>query len=381
MPTYLRAPEAARRLGVTTATLYSYVSRGRVGRTLGSDGRSSLFDLAEIDSLIAASSRPVPPPPTIDVRISTSIVRLDESGLRYRGLLVDDLVDEPFERVCNLLWHGTLDDLPIPLEATAPREDIDTGPLDVMSMIRLATDIDPALDPVAAATELLGVVTQDGAGCAARIGDRTDTPHRASPSFAERLLRRFTCDASPDLVAAVNTALVLLADHGLATSTLAVRVATSVRASPPGALIAGLATVDGDLHGSASWHSHRLFEQVEAEGARRVLTGFERDRRRVPGFGHKIYRNRDPRFDPLLDRVRSLPDPHHRLETVNDTLTIAAPMLSRQPNVDLALGALTYVSGLPVGLPLFAVARVAGWTAHQLEELDEPPVRFRGLAN
>jgi predicted DNA-binding transcriptional regulator AlpA len=110
MTTYLRAPEAARRLGVTTASLYSYVSRGRIGRTLGSDGRSSLFDLADVDALIATSSRPVPPPPTIDVRVSTSVTQLDESGVRYRGILLDDLVDESFERVCHLLWHGLLGD-------------------------------------------------------------------------------------------------------------------------------------------------------------------------------------------------------------------------------------------------------------------------------
>ncbi len=369
MTTYLRAPEAARRMGVTTATLYSYVSRGRIGRTLGSDGRSSLFDLADVDALIAAASRPVPPPPTIDVRISTSITRLDESGVRYRGVLLDDIVDEPFERVCGLLWHGSLDDPGRAPDLRAPCWPTSPAPSTVLSIIRLATDIDPELTPIDAATRLLGATAST---------ERTGSPNAG---FADRLTRQWIDDPSPQLVRAVNSTLVLLADHGLATSTLAVRVATSVRAQPIAALIAGLATVQGELHGGASSHAHRLFEQIEAEGAERVLTGYRSRKQRVPGFGHKIYRNRDPRFGLLLHRVRQLPDPTNRLRVVDDTVGAAGTLVSRLANIDLALGALTYVAGFPAGTPIFAIARIAGWTAHHLEELCEHPVRFRGLAH
>jgi len=372
MTTYLRTPEAARRLGVTAATLYSYVSRGRIDRTLGADGRSSLFDLADIDALIATSSRPVPPPPTIDVRISTSITQLDESGLRYRGTLVDELVDQPFERVCGLLWHGSLDDsldTPVLHAAGSPISSTSPAGLDVRSIIRLAADIGSDLEPIDAATELLGAIS------VTRSGGSLES------AFADRVVRHWTDDPSPQLVRAVNATLVLLADHGLATSTLAVRVATSVRASPIASLIAGLATVEGELHGAASSHAQRLFEEVEADGASAVLTRYRRDKRRVPGFGHKIYRDRDPRFELLLDRVRALPDPCRRITVVDDTIDAACTQVSHPPNVDLALGALAYIAGFPADLPLFAVARIAGWTAHHLEELDERPVRFRGLAN
>lgn len=369
MTTFLRAPDAARRLGVTTATLYSYVSRGRIGRTLGSDGRSSLFDLADIDELITASARPVPPPPTIDVRISTSITRLDENGVRYRGILLDDLVDEPYERVCQLLWHGALDDPADAPDLRAAGASTGPAPLSTLSIIRMATDISPETDPVATATQLLGMIATT------ECADSPDT------SFAERLARRWVDDPSPQLVRAVNSTLVLLADHGLATSTLAVRVATSVRASPIASLISGLAAVEGDLHGGGAAHAHRLFEQAAAEGAESVLTEFRHAKRRVPGFGHKIYRDRDPRFELLLDRVRALPDPCGRMTVVDQTVDAAGALVSRQPNVDLALGALSYVAGLPADLPLFAVARIAGWTAHHLEELQERPVRFRGLAH
>ncbi|MGA9278206.1 helix-turn-helix transcriptional regulator, partial [Ilumatobacter sp.] len=105
MTTYVRAPEAARQLGVSTSTLYSYVSRGRVTRKLGVDGRSSLFDLDELESLRARNSRPQSAPPTIDVRIASSVTQLDEDGLRFRDTPVDELVDLPYEQVCGLLWQ------------------------------------------------------------------------------------------------------------------------------------------------------------------------------------------------------------------------------------------------------------------------------------
>lgn len=372
MTTYVRAPEAARRLGVTTSTLYSYVSRGRIQRTIGSDGRSSLFDVAALDALAAVSSRPTRPPSTIDVRISTCITHLDEAGIRYRGVPLDDLVDEPFERVCDLLWHGALGGVTESDFQALPSTDAGPPPLTVLSLIRLAAgmDIDVDVTPMAAAVRLLDAI-------APRL------PFEPTSSFAERLARRWAHDPSSQLVRTVNSTLVLLADHELATSTLAVRVATSVRASPIASLIAGLATVEGDLHGTASLHVHRMFEQIEAEGsdgAERVLTGYRRRRERVPGFGHKIYRDRDPRFHLLLDRVRELPDPFGRMCVVDDTAQMAGTLVSRLTNVDLALGALTYIAGLPADTPLFAVARIAGWTAHHLEELRERPLRFRGLA-
>ncbi|MFK7920155.1 MAG: citrate/2-methylcitrate synthase, partial [Ilumatobacter sp.] len=102
---------------------------------------------------------------------------------------------------------------------------------------------------------------------------------------------------------------------------------------------------------------------------------------RIAGFGHKVYRNRDPRFELLMERVRLIPDPRGRLKVVDDTIATSAALMSQHPNIDLAVGALTYVAGIPADAPLFAIARIAGWTAHHIEELGERPVRFRGLAH
>jgi citrate synthase len=406
MTTFVRAGEAARRLGVTTPTLYSYVSRGRIRRSVAADGRSSLFDLADIDQLRERTTRPPPPPPTIDVRISTAVTQLNDDGLCYRDVPVESLVDEPFERVAELLWSGQLPGAtphwavrPSSVNefaaATTNAPAICSAPeITIMRLIELAASmsVDPTPD---GATKVNSATTTDAPGFARDLlasipgltfgsapgsrEQRTTTPF----PFARRLTSAWHRDPSEQLVRAVNTALVLLADHELATSTLAVRVAASVRASPAAAIIAGLATLEGALHGSASAHVHHLFEAVGAHGARPVILELRERHELVPGFGHKIYRTCDPRFEVLMERVRDLPRDHEvnsRFGTVESLLGVSGALVAQHPNIDLALGALTYVAGLPAGIPLFAVARIAGWTAHYLEELDERPVRFRGLA-
>jgi citrate synthase len=365
MTSFVRAPEAARRLGVSTATLYSYVSRGRVHRTIGADGRSSLFDLEELEALREKNCRPLPPPPTIDVRIASAVTQLDEDGLRYRDVPVDELVDQPYEQVCALLWRTLPPELkPARLPATA--SETSEG---VMGLVQLVAGLQLPDDPFAAADIVLGTIP-------VALGGASD---QALP-YADRLAHAWIPHPSIELVRAINSTLVLLADHELATSTLAVRVAASVRSSPRAAFIAGLAAVDGDLHGSASHHAHRLLLDCEREGADHVLDRLRAERRRVPGFGHSIYRSRDPRFGLLLDRVQALPDPNGRLDTVASLLAVAGRYVAQAPNIDLALGALTFVAGLPGDCPVFAIARIAGWAAHYNEEVDERPLRFRGLS-
>ena len=158
------------------------------------------------------------------------------------------------------------------------------------------------------------------------------------------------------------------------------RVAASVRASPYGAIAAGLATVDGALHGSASREAHRFLEECSADGPAVVVARSRDGRRRAPGFGHPIYRGLDPRFASLLAAVRHLDTTGERMAIVDDAIAAVGQAMPQQPNIDLALGALTWVANLDTDVPIFAVARIAGWAAHYAEELDERPVRYRGLA-
>ncbi len=180
---------------------------------------------------------------------------------------------------------------------------------------------------------------------------------------------------------AVNAALVLLADHELATSTVAVRVAASVRADPYDALLAGLTTLAGPLHGGASQMAYELLVVAERDGAVRALNAVLREQGRLPGFGHTVYKSGDPRFGALLALAEpSLSDDQRNV--LRDVIALAAAHDVPLPNCDLALAALSWGTGMPPesGRTIFAVARVAGWAAHYMEEVTERPVRFRARA-
>ena len=120
--------------------------------------------------------------------------------------------------------------------------------------------------------------------------------------------------------------------------------------------------------------------ECEQVGASTAVARRREAHERLPGFGHRIYRGEDPRLRPLLEAVGELPDPDGRRDVVDDLLIEAGIRLTHRPNVDLGLGALSFVGQLPPDMPLFAVARIAGFAAHVAEELVERPLRFRGMA-
>ncbi len=378
MSRYVRAGEAARLLGVQKATLYAYVSRGLVSRTVAIDGRTSLYALDDIEVLAARTRRQdSEPKPSLDVQIVTGVTTLDESGPRYRGHDVAELARTcTYEQVAELLWTSSL---PTSVEWPAPE------PADIALAVAVTRAVDggngvpamvatasalgahhPADDPPAAARRLLGVVPTVLGG-----------PARAG-GVAARLA---TCWGSPGpLAAALDRALVLLADHELATSTLAVRITGSTWTGPYPAFAAGLATVQGALHGGAARQVHDLLVECEEIGAGAAVGRRLQARERLPGFGHKIYQGEDPRLAPLLEAVALLPDAAGRRDVVDDLRAETSDRIMRQPNVDLGVGALSFVGGLPADVPLFAVARIAGFAAHLDEELQERPLRYRGLA-
>jgi citrate synthase len=377
--TLIRSTEAAALLNVSKPTLYAYVSRGRLTRTTGADGRTSLFARDEVERLAQQSRRaPTGPRPTIDVQISSAITTIDESSLRYRGHDVVDLAaSHRFEDVAEMLWSDGTEPIrsATTWPARSPAERAGLAPAAVLEMSPIAR--------IATASHLLGTLHPDDSPAdAARrlllaLPDLLGSTRRTG-RYAHRLGAAWQRRPTPELVDAIDTALVLLADHELATSTLAVRIAASVRTSPSVAFAAGLASMEGALHGSASAEAHRFLAMCANADPASVIAQLRSDRRPVPGFGHKVYRGVDPRFPPLLDCVRRLdPDAVGLVEAV---VTEAGRVMSHQPNVDLALGALTWAAGLEPNTPIFAIARIAGWGAHYAEEIGEPPVRFRGVA-
>jgi len=241
----------------------------------------------------------------------------------------------------------------------------------------LRADLRPSAVARAARRSAAALVAAVGAG---QPHDHDHDLERGA-SIATRLAARLTASSGAVPDDAVNAALILLADHELATSTMAVRVAASVRADPYDALLAGLATLAGPLHGGASQLAYELLVVAERDGVARALNDVLREQRRLPGFGHTVYKSGDPRFAALLALAEPLLRDDQRA-VLDEVIALAAAHDVPLPNCDLALAALSWGTGMPPdsGRTIFAVARVAGWAAHYLEELSERPVRFRARA-
>lgn len=358
-------------------TLYAYVSRGLIRRRVGPDGRRSLYDRDDIEALShRGRSRTSPPRPSIDVQVTSAITSLDEQGPTYRGCPVVELArSATFEQVAELLWTGDLVGRRIrwSVPSAADRE--------------LAADI---VDAVGAPG--LAALTATSTALAEHHGD--DPPTVAARrlltlaplvvsghdggtgSTARRLVRAWTGRADRRTVDAV---LVMLADHELTTSTLAARVAASVRPPAHCALAAGLSTMSGRLHGAAASQVVALLTDARDLGASAAIARRLTSSEPVAGFGHTIYKRRDPRFAPLMDTIAALSDPDGWRPTIAEVLSASGNLVPVAPNVDFALGALLVTARLPADVPLFAVARLAGLGAHIAEEMDEVPLRFRGL--
>jgi citrate synthase len=361
--------EAARRLGIKLTTLYAYVSRGLLVAHRSS-GRRSLFAAEDVEDL-ARSRRPTATNDTRLATVTTAITEISgEEGPRYRGIAAVELARRAsFEEVADLLWEVD----PGPWEAA----EVGTAPVtSAADRLRWAVVMAGALDPLRADLRNAAVARGARSIVATMVAALVDDQPAPAGPVADRLAAALAPLPSPALADAVRAAMVLLADHELATSTVAVRTAASTRADVYDAVLAGLGTVSGPLHGGASRLAHLLLEDAGRRGAAAALDDALRWQNHAPGFGHFLY-GADPRFGALWSFVGRLSSP--RLEPVAAVVDLAAERGLPSPNVDFALAALSYAAGMDAeaGGVLFKVARVAGWVAHYLEELTERPLRYR----
>ena len=301
--------------GVKRETIYAYVSRGLLHSQRHLDGKSSTFDPAEIDRFRRrkADDRPG--------RLEVPDHLRDHRGRRraassYRGHPLGELVDaghslrggrraavDTASSADCRAWASRRrrrhrraasgEGAPRPRDADRPHDGRRGGrrrrrPVPRRPLPRRGGHDGPTSDP----------------------RDRRLTPGRSTTStsdrIAERLWVRLT-DADPDQWRLLETALVILADHGMATSTLAARLAASTRAAPHAVLLAGLGPLAGPLHGAASRTVHLMFEDAEAHGADAAIAEVMRRDGKVPGIGHFIHRTRDPRHDILFDALADHP--------------------------------------------------------------------------
>ncbi|HKA69162.1 MAG TPA: citrate/2-methylcitrate synthase [Actinomycetes bacterium] len=406
---WISTAEAASRLGVKPATLYAYVSRGMLRRRPAPGRRGSLFDPAEIDSL--ARQGRARRRSGIELTIESGITALIDEVPYYRGVPVTELAKaSEFESVAALLWTGELTEQPLPWQAATegvaagrsaqsglPEQTLLLERLQVVVAALAAADplrlhFEPAAVAAAGQNLIAGMVDclpvpvvgeGDLAGRRLRAILRPASDH-SEQSIAARLWDKLgPRPPAPAQVNLLRAALVLLADHELAASTFAARVAASVRADPYAVVAAGLGVVGGALHGGASLGAEVMLAEVSAPGEASYVVG-ERLRRgeRIPGFGHFVYRAGDPRATLLLDLLAAAGPNMERLAVVSSVLDEARRRRLPEPNIDFALAALAYTTGMvkSAAEAVFAIARTAGWIAHALEEYQRnTPLRPRAV--
>jgi citrate synthase len=386
-PRWLTTEQAAQLLGVKPATVYAYVSRGQLARHPGADRRSSRFDRAEVERL-AARARRGGRAGALDVVLDTELTLLDPAGrLYFRGRDATVLAARPFEQVAELLWAGPGAEPGAPREAPTPEPGwvteermlavvravqaalpADTPPAD---RFRLTVAALPTTDPFRY-DRRPAAVAATGRGLIAAAVD--GLPRRSTPvdgGIAARLWAG--CGDRPPTPAqlrAFDAALVLGADHELAVSALAARVAASARADPYLAVLAGLAALGGGLHGGSVGAAEAMLAGLAAG---RSVTDLVADRlaagEPVPGFGHAVYAGTDPRAEALLRLLGQGPDDPLG-GRLGELIAVVGRHGGPRPNFDLALGALAVTFGLAPGSAeaVFVLGRCAGLLGHTIEE-------------
>ena len=380
--TYLPARDAASRLGISLASLYAYVSRGKLDSRPGADGRSREYRADDIERLIerrragrgaaqGAAHSLTWGLPVLETRIS--LIR--PHGHYYRGQSAVELArgGATLEEVARLLWACGDHD---PFAASPPPD----WPPPVQGLLRHRGL--PPLERTAAALPLLALASPDAHSIhpqqrregAARLLRETAALLAAARPGRQPIHQQLAAGwrtRHPHVPDLLRSALVLCADHELNASAFATRVAASTGASLHAAACAGLAALSGPQHGGATARAHALLRQAlrarhpEDDIRERLRRGDD-----LPGFGHPLYPDGDPRAALLLEM---LADARPRLpgtSRIRRLVDAVAASGGRAPSLDLALAAIALLhdQDASAGLSLFAAGRMAGWLAHALEQ-------------
>jgi citrate synthase len=387
---WLTASEAVARLGVKPQTLYAYVSRGLIRREAVPGTRRSRYRRDDVERL-ALGARPTGRLGRLDLVVDTALTQLDPDGtLTYRGWSVADAArTSSFETVAEWLWTGERRD---GVTWSAPDDALAVGgavagvlPAGARRSERLRVAIEAAatVDPLRYDRRPSAVAERGRRIICVGVDAMTpgEAPSHTGTSIAARAWPRLgPLPATPARVRALDAALVLLADHELATSAFATRVAASTWADPYAAVSAGLAALSGPLHGGASETVRDVLRRARGGTPVPEIVGDHlRDANGFPGFGHAVYRVPDPRAGVLLELVRGSDAPVDLLDAADGLLAVAGDAGVGAVNVDFALAVFAEAYELPQSDIVFALARCAGLVAHAIEEY-EHRLRFRPRA-
>ena len=360
MGSWISMDEACKRLKVRPQTVYAYVSRGKIEVTSDpADTRRSLYRAEDIATLARrkqagrkfetlATNTLFGAEPSIPTAISTFV----RERLYFRGQDATALArSATLEEAAHLLWDAE-------------------QPVDFSSTVRVGQ---PGR---VAAFKSLAELAATGHSTHGRM---TRVLHGESQTLVGLLANAFGAQPGrlplhmrltrgwkqpAQAAELLRTAMVLLLDHELTSSAFAARIAASNGASLPACLLSGLTTLSGPLHGDASGRVRALFGEVERCGEDDIIAHYLSTGLPLPGFGHHLYPEGDPRAMALL----ALFDPPAVIARFIDKAT---RLTGLHPNIDVALAALVTHCGLPddAAFAMFATARSVGLLAHSLEQL------------
>jgi citrate synthase len=332
------------------------------------------------------------------IAAQTEISQVDGANGRlvYRGYVIADLAEEmSFEEVAHLLWHGSLPKraeldaltrelagsraLTTPAKATLEALPADTDPMDVLRSVVSVQGVEHklqkptiplAIHATASFPTILANFHRRTQGLKS-VEPRADLGHAANYLYMLK-----GKEASPEIVQALNTYLVLLADHGMNASTFTARVIASTDSDLASCLVGAIGALKGPAHGGApSAVMDQLEEIGTAENADHWMREARKNKVRFMGFGHRVYRTYDPRAKILKALCERLNPKFYELASKVEDTALAIlheehPERPQATNVEFYSAGVLQAIGLPKEFfpPTFAVSRVAGWSAHVLEQ-------------
>jgi citrate synthase len=335
----------------------------------------------------------------VAARTAISLIKGEEGTLGYRGYSIGELArDSSFEETAYLLWAGELpksDELAAfdgalrgsrklsgHLSEAIGRTPRSAEPIDLLrtavSMMALEdqelSDNSEAADRRKAIRIAAAMPTIVAAYHRLRSGSQPIEPDPAL-SHAANFLQMLRGKRAEEIEAqAMDTVLVVQADHGLNASTFAARVAAGTLADLHAAATAAIATLKGRLHGGAAREVVETIEAVRSESnadafvARRLA-----DKKKIAGFGHRVYKHADPRTAPLRQMLERLASHQNAEKWPRLVAAISAAMYKRagiDPNVDFYSAPIYRLLGIDPSIfaSVFACARITGWVAHVIEQ-------------
>ena len=343
------------------------------------------------------------------VAVETEIAEPDREGgsLRYRGIDIEELVGHvPYEKVWGLLVDESLDPGMPDAEGYEPKFLSGNAPADLQSeTARLSSewklgklneiDVDQAREDLGRLSgEMMAIVARSARRADGHQDDVPDDVVGQGETAAEKFLLRWRGEADPRAAKAIDTYWILTAEHGLNASTFTARVVASAGADCAAALSAAVGALSGPLHGGAPAYVIPMLDEVAAIGdPERWVRETLDSGRRLMGFGHRIYRAEDPRSRILKRTAYELDSP--RVDVAVALEEAALKELARRhpervlaTNVEFFSAVVLDVADVPPALApaMFACSRVAGWSAHILEQkktgrLFRPSARYVGPAS